>query len=236
LTEEVPRRRPRRIGVIILVAILVIAGFVVASLSLDDGKDEPIEITGASEVQKLIGGIRQLDDRLGSEDAPVTVEVFNDVLCKECAEWQFATIDPLIEERVRDGEVKIIFRHWSVDQDRSSNVGGRGSVAAGLQDHQWQYLELFMRNLDVADDQGVVTETFLEQIANGIVGEFNVEQWQRDFDEDEVTEVLEEDELRGVELRLPADPAVLVSGPGDEELLVDSPSLADVETAIDEAS
>jgi protein-disulfide isomerase len=236
LTEESPRRRPRRVGVIVLVAILVLAGFVIASLSLDDGEDDSIEITGASEVQKLIGGIRQLGDRLGDEDAPVTVEVFNDVLCTECAEWQFATIDPLIEERVRDGEVKLIFNHWSVDQDRSSNVGGRGSVSAALQDHQWQYAELFMRNLDVADEQGVVTETFLEQIANGIVGEFNVEQWQRDFDSDEVTEILDEDELQGVELRLPADPAVLVSGPGDEELLVESPSLAEVEAAIDDAS
>lgn len=228
-----PHRRPRAAGVIVLALIALIGLGVIAALSLDDGEDEPIEISGASEVQTLVGGIRQLGDRLGREDAPVTVEVFNDLQCAKCAEWQLDVIDPLIEGPVRDGEVKLVFRHYSVDQDRATGVGGLGAVAAGLQDHQWQFIELFFRNQGIAEEQGVVTQGLLEQVANGILN-LNVEQWQRDFNEDEVRETLDDDELRAVDLRIPSDPAVLVSGPADSQLLVEAPPLDDVEAAIAE--
>jgi protein-disulfide isomerase len=219
--------------VIVLALIALIGLGVIAALSLDDGEDEPIEISGASEVQTLVGGIRQLGNRLGREDAPVTVEVFNDLQCAKCAEWQLDVIDPLIEGPVRDGDVKLVFRHYSVDQDRATGVGGLGAVAAGLQDHQWQFIELFFRNQGIAEDQGVVSQGLLEQVANGILN-LNVEQWQRDFNEDEVRETLDDDELRAVDLRIPSDPAVLVSGPADSELLVEAPPLDDVEAAIAE--
>lgn len=228
-----PHRRPRTAGVIVLALIALIGLGVIAALSLDDGEDEPIEISGASEVQTLVGGIRQLGDRLGREDAPVTVEVFNDLQCAKCAEWQLDVIDPLIEGPVRDGDVKLVFRHYSVDQDRATGVGGLGAVAAGLQDHQWQFIELFFRNQGIAEDQGVVSQGLLEQVANGILN-LNVEQWQRDFNEDEVRETLDDDELRAVDLRIPSDPAVLVSGPADSQLLVEAPPLDDVEAAIAE--
>lgn len=228
-----PHRRPRTAGVIVLALIALIGLGVIAALSLDDGEDEPIEISGASEVQTLVGGIRQLGDRLGREDAPVTVEVFNDLQCAKCAEWQLDVIDPLIEGPVRDGDVKLVFRHYSVDQDRATGVGGLGAVAAGLQDHQWQFIELFFRNQGIAEEQGVVSQGLLEQVANGILN-LNVEQWQRDFNEDEVRETLDDDELRAVDLRIPSDPAVLVSGPADSQLLVEAPPLDDVEAAIAE--
>jgi protein-disulfide isomerase len=233
LSPAEPHRRPRTAGVIVLALIALIGLGVIAALSLDDGEDEPIEISGASEVQTLVGGIRQLGNRLGREDAPVTVEVFNDLQCAKCAEWQLDVIDPLIEGPVRDGDVKLVFRHYSVDQDRATGVGGLGAVAAGLQDHQWQFIELFFRNQGIAEDQGVVSQGLLEQVANGILN-LNVEQWQRDFNEDEVRETLDDDELRAVDLRIPSDPAVLVSGPADSQLLVEAPPLDDVEAAIAE--
>lgn len=220
---------------IVLAAIAIISLFVIGSLSLDDGEEENVAISGASEVQTLVGGIRQLGNRLGREDAPVTVEVFNDLQCGKCAEWQLDVIDPLIEGPVRGGEVKLIFRHYSVDPDRATGVGGFGAVSAGLQDHQWQFIELFFRNQETAEDQGVVSQRFLDAVANGILN-LNVEQWQRDFNSDQIRATLDEDELRAVDLRIPSNPAVLVSGPGGSELLVEAPSLDDVEAAIERAS
>ncbi|MBA2545278.1 MAG: thioredoxin domain-containing protein, partial [Solirubrobacterales bacterium] len=120
MTESTPRRRPRLVGIIAIVVIGLIGLAVLASLSLDDGEDEPIEITGAQEVQRLVGGIPQLEDRLGEDDAPVTIEVFSDLQCEGCAEYHLATIDPLIESEVRAGEVKLVFRHYSMDADRAT--------------------------------------------------------------------------------------------------------------------
>jgi protein-disulfide isomerase len=233
LSEEPRRFRPRLAGVIALGGILIVGLFVIASLSLDEGDTEEIEITGAGEVQQLVGGIRQLGPRLGLEDAPVTVELFSDVQCEPCADYQLETIDPLIADEVRGGDVKLIFHHYSMDADRATGVGGFGAVAAGLQDHQWQFIELFMRNQDEAPND-VISQPFLDQVANGVLN-LNVEQWQRDFNE-EIRETLEEDEMLAVHRRLPLEPAVVVTGPRGDRELIESPSLDEIRAAIDQVS
>lgn len=240
------RRRPRLAGVIAIAIVAAIAIAAIASLSLDDGSDEPIEITGAGEVQRLVGGIPQLGDRLGPADAPVTVEVFSDVQCRPCADYQLEVVDPLIADEVRAGEIKLVFRHYSMDPDRATGIGGIGAVAAGLQDHQWQFIELFFRNLDAAggdepdelspfrSDEGF-TQPFLDQIANGILN-LNVEQWQRDFNQDSVQDELSEDEMQAVSRRLPLEPAVVVTGPRGDRELIEEPSLEQIRAAIAEVS
>ncbi len=230
MTSESGRRRPRPVGVAILVAIGLMAVAVIAALSLDDGEGEPIEISGAQEVQRLVGGIRQLGNRLGTEDAPVTVEVFSDVQCEECADYQLENIDPLIEDEVRAGDVKLVFHHYSMDEDRPTGVGGIGAVAAGLQDHQWQFIELFFRNQDQIEANRISQE-FLDQVANGILN-LNVEQWQRDFDSQEVQDILAEDEKLAVSRRLPLQPAVVVDGDAGTRELVEKPSLEEIRAAI----
>lgn len=241
MSRETPRNRPRLVGVIAIVVIGLIGLSVLASLSLDDGEKEQIEITGAQEVQRLVGGIRQLEDRLGDDGAPVTIEVFNDLQCEPCADYHLKTIDPLIEDEVRGGEVKLIFRHYSHDPDRATGVAGLGAESAGLQDYQWQFIELFYRNLDeVPGDKGTapfagseqIGQDFLDQIANGIL-EFNVEQWQRDFNDESIQDELEEDEMAAVARRLPLEPAVVVTGNARSEELIESPTLDEIRQAIE---
>ena len=243
MTENPPRNRPRLAGVIAIAVIGVIALGVFASLSLDDGDQEQVDITGAQEVQRIVGGIRQLEDRLGQDDAPVQIEVFNDLQCEPCADYHLETIDPLIEDEVRAGEVKLIFRHYSQDPDRATGVAGLGAEAAGLQDHQWQFIELFYRNLDrIPGDKPTgpfagseqIGQDFLDQIANGIL-EFNVEQWQRDFNEEGIQDELEEDELAAVSRRLPLEPAVVVTGNSQSIELIEEPTLDEIRQAIADA-
>lgn len=233
MTERAPRRRPRPIGVAILVGIALISLGVVAALSLDKGDIDPIEIDQAGDVRKLIGGIPQLEDRLGDDDSPVTVEVFNDLQCTDCAEWQLEVVEPLFEEEVRGGDVKLEYRHWSVTE-RPSGVASYGAIAAGLQAQQWQFIELFFRNQDEAISRGV-TQEVLDEVAKGILN-LNVEQWQDDFDEPEIQETLEADDLLAVGERIPTEPAVIVSGPRGTVKLVETPTLDEVRQAIGEVS
>jgi protein-disulfide isomerase len=234
LSEQPPHRRPRLVGVIVLGLIAAIALFAIAALSLDDGDEDPIVIEGAGEVQELVGGIPQLGNRLGQDDAPVTIEVFSDVQCERCADFQLDTIEPLIADEVRGGEVKLVFHHYSMDPDRATGVGGFGAVAAGLQDHEWQFIELFFRNQDEAKND-VISQPFLDQIANGVLN-LNVEQWQRDFNEDEIRETLEDDEMLAVQRRLPLEPAVVVTGPRGNRELIESPSLDQIRAAIEQVT
>jgi len=233
VSESAPRRRPRPIGVAILAGIAVIAIALIASLSLDEGDTDPIAIDDAGEVRKLVGGIPQLEDRLGEDNAPVTIEVFNDLQCTDCAAWQLDVVEPLIEEEVRGGDVKLEYRHWSMTE-RPAGVASYGAVSAGLQAQEWQFIELFFHNQDEAESRGV-TQEFLDEVAKGVLN-LNVEQWQNDFDEPEVKETLEDDDLRAVEERIPTEPGVIVTGPEGSVKLIETPTLAEIREAIAEVS
>ena len=70
----------------------------IVSLSVGEHREEKFTISGSGEVQELVGGIPQLGDRLGADDAPITIDVFNDIQCTRCADYQREVIDPLIND------------------------------------------------------------------------------------------------------------------------------------------
>jgi protein-disulfide isomerase len=225
------RRGPRTVGVVAIALAALVLIFVIASLSLDEGEDHPVEITGADQVQRELGGIPQDGAVLGSSDAPVTVRVFSDLQCEPCADYQRETITPLIEGPVRDGDLKLEFHHRQMAQSGYANASF-GAVAAAEQDDEWQFIQLFFINQDEAP-RGGATDEFLDQIANAILN-FNVEQWQRDRDDPEVLDTLEADDELAAEYGFPAEPAVVVEGPGGSRELTESPSLEQINAAIDE--
>jgi protein-disulfide isomerase len=225
------RRRPRTVGVVVLALAALLLIFVIASLSLDEGDEEPIEITGADQVQRELGGIPQDGAVLGSSDAPVTVRLFTDLQCVPCADYQRETVTPIIEGPVRDRDLKLEFHHFPMRQSGFANAAF-GAVAAAEQDDEWQFIQLFFINQDEAP-RGGATDDFLDQIANAILN-FNVEQWQRDREDPEVIETLEADDELAAERGFPAEPAVVVEGPGGSRELTESPSLEQINAAIDE--
>ncbi|HEX6587058.1 MAG TPA: hypothetical protein VF052_09915, partial [Solirubrobacterales bacterium] len=101
MSEAPPRRRPRVVGLIGLGLCLGILGFAIVSISVGTGDSGQIEITGAQSVQSMLGGIQQDDTRLGSPGAAVTVQVFNDIQCDSCSDWNRDVIAPLIGGPVR---------------------------------------------------------------------------------------------------------------------------------------
>jgi protein-disulfide isomerase len=232
VNEDQQRQRPRLIGLLVLALCVGLLGFAIVSLSIGSGgeKDE-ITITGAEQVQSLVGGIPQDGARLGSSDAPVTIQVFNDLSCDPCSDWNRDVVVPLIEGPVRSGDVQLVYHNFPMTES-GFFLGAYAAVAAAKQDYEWQFIELFLANQDEAKKQGA-DQDFLNAIARGVgVVNFNVEQWQRDMEDDDIQSTLEADEQITAERRLPAEPAVVVGGPNGTEQLIQSPSLADVHAAI----
>jgi protein-disulfide isomerase len=219
---------PRTVGVVVLVLAALLLLFVIASLSLDEGDEKAVEITGADEVQRQLGGIPQDGALLGSSDAPVTAQVFSDLQCVPCADYQRETITPLIEGPVRDGELRLEFHHFPMRQSGFANAA-YGAVAAAEQDDEWQFIQLFFINQDEAT--GGATDDFLNQIANAILN-FNVEQWQRDSDDSEVKETLAADDELSAGYGFPQEPAVVVDGPRGTRELIESPSPEEIDAAV----
>jgi protein-disulfide isomerase len=235
VSEEVRRRRPRLVGLIALAIVIGLLGFAIVSISIGTGteNDGDIQITGAAEVQSLLGGIQQDGARLGSPDAPVTVQVFNDLQCDPCSDWNRDVVAPLIGGPVREGDLQLIYHNFPMTES-GFFLGAYAAAAAAKQDYEWQFVELFFANQDLAEKHGADQE-FLNDIARGVgVVNFNVEQWQRDMNDDDITTTLEDDERITAERRLPVGPAVVVGGPNGTHQLEESPSLAAVEAAIAE--
>jgi protein-disulfide isomerase len=232
VNEDQPRRRPRLIGLLVLALCVGLLGFAIVSLSVGSGGGtDEIKITGAQEVQSLVGGIQQDGARLGSPDAPVTVQVFNDLQCDPCSDWNQQVIVPLIQGPVRSGDLQLGYHNFPMTES-GFFLGAYGAVAAAKQDYEWQFIELFFFNQDEAEKHGADQE-FLDNIARGVgVTNFNVEQWQRDMKDGDIQATLDADEQLTAERRLPAEPAVVVGGPNGTKQLIDSPSLAEVQAAI----
>lgn len=213
-----------------LAAIALIAALV--SISVGENTVEDYRIEEAGEVQQLIAGIRQLEDRLGPEDAEVSIEVFNDIQIPTGAEYQADVVDPLIEEYVRPGEANMILRHFPLGA-KPVTAAGIAAEAAGMQDRQWQFAELFMRNQELAPEQGA-TDAFLNEVA-AVVPKLDVTQWEEDRNSAEAEERAAEDETIAAESRFSALPAMVVTGASDTIVLEDAPDLAEVEAAIESA-
>lgn len=218
-------------GVAVIALVLLVLGASVVGIALQEPDEDAVEVSGAGAVQRLISGIPQEGARLGDESAPVTVEVFNDLQCPSCADWQQEAITPLIESRVRDGELELVFHHFSLSQ-RATTLAAYGATAAGEQGRQWQFIQLFFINQEEAEREGV-TEEFLRRIAAAVL-ELDEEQWEQDLSSDEVAELVEQDAELAADRRLPAEPAVVVTGELRDRELVESPSLDQIEEAIDD--
>lgn len=232
VNSDQPRRRPRLIGLLVLAVCVGLLGFAIVSLSVGSGGEKgEVRITGAEEIQSLVGGIPQDGARLGSSDAPVTVQVFNDLSCDQCSDWNRDVIVPLIQGPVRSGDVQLIYHNFPMSES-GFFLGAYGAVAAAKQDYEWQFIQLFFYNQDEAEKRGA-DQDFLDAIARGVgVVNFNVEQWQQDMKDSDIQDTLDADEQLSAERRLPAEPAVVVGGPNGTEQLIESPSLADVQAAI----
>lgn len=228
MAEAEPTRRWVPISIITVVTLGLIGAII--SLSIGEKGVAQITVVGTGEVQQLIGGIPQLDRRLGSDDAEVTVSVFQDVQCPRCADYQATVIDPLIEEQVRTGEIKLEFRNYPLGE-KPVTLGAIATAAAIEQDRGWQYADLFLRNLDQVPEQGVSDE-FLDEIA-GSVPKLDVTAWEEAYAGEEATLRAEEDVQLATDLRFTPNPALVVEGPASSQTLPDAPTYDEVIAAID---
>ncbi len=231
MSEESPRRRPRLVGLLVLALVIGLLGFAIVSLSVGTGTEGQIMITGAEETQSLLGGIQQDGARIGPGDAPVTVQVFNDLQCDPCSDWNRDVVVPLLRGPVRAGQIQMIYHHFPMSES-GFGLASFGAVAAAKQDDEWQFIELFFLNQEEAKKRGGATQEFLDNVSRAILN-FNVEQWQNDIkDRSSIEETLNADDKLSADRQFPAQPAVVVEGPNGTRQLIESPSLAEVEAAI----
>jgi protein-disulfide isomerase len=231
---------PRRGRIWVILALLLAAaavGYAVVDIAIKEPGPEVVRVDGIGTAQELFGGVPQEGERLGSSDAPVSIQVFADMQCGSCREDFLATIPALATDYARPGDVKLLLRHYSVAQS-PLELGFFGAEAAAEQGYGWQYTYLFFRNQDEAERFGVGDE-FMSSLA-GSIGELNVPEWEEYLEENSgdgpIAKRLEGYDRLGTDLGIRTKPAMIVSGPAGTRTLQDGPSLPEVERAIEAVS
>lgn len=209
--------------------------YALVELSTEKAGRQVVRVKGIGAAQQLFGGIPQEGDRLGSDNAPVSIQVFDDLQCGDCRADFLATIPALTEDYARPGTAKLLLRHYSVAQN-PLELGFFGAEAAARQGYGWQYTYLFFVNQDEAERFGVDTE-YMASLA-GSIAELDLPEWERYLDSEggsggEIATRLEGYEELGRELGIRTRQAMIVSGPGGTRTLQDGPSLSRIERAIE---
>jgi len=233
--KPLPRRG--RIWVILLLGLGLIAlGYTIVEVSTQKPGDPVVHVAGIEDAQRLFGGVPQEGDRLGSDDAPVTIQVFNDIQCDDCRDDFLGTIPQLTERYVRPGDVKLLWRHYS-NSVNPEQLGFYGAEAAAEQNYAWQYIYLFFRSQEEAERVGIDDE-YLASIAGG-TEELDIEEWNADLEENgqkggPIEQRLESYEKLGRDLEIRTGQGMVVTGPNGTVTLQEGPSLKEVEAAIAE--
>ena len=232
-----PIPRKGRLWVILALALALAAvGYSVVDIATKEPGRGVVRVEGIVTSQQLFGGVPQEGDRLGSADAPVSIQVFADMQCGSCRDDFLSTIPGLTDRYARPGDAKLLLRHYSVAQN-PLELGFFGAEAAAEQGYGWQYTYLFFRNQDEAERFGV-GEELMDSLA-GSIGNLEVAEWKEYLERNggsdgPIAEKLEGYGELGADLGIRTRPAMIVTGPGGTRTLQDGPSPAQIERAIGE--
>lgn len=180
-------RRYRLTYLSLLLAFCLLAG--VVAVSLAGGDDHSKEhrvisptVTGATQrTYALLSDIPQHGTELGDPAAPVTLQFFGDLQCRESRQVMLGPIPDLIRRFVRPGELRIVYRSTETDTRRA---GGwpefkdqqGAALAAGRQDRLWNFIDVFYREQG-PEFTGYVDERFLHLIA--VQAGLEMSHWQQ---------------------------------------------------------
>jgi protein-disulfide isomerase len=166
------RRRLTRLGGVLAAAVAAVAVAIAISSGSSGNKSSPTPSPqAASTVNKLLAGIPQKGNTLGSASAPVQITLYEDLECPICREFTLGAVRDLIAKDVRAGHVKVAFRslQTATPDPATFQVQQQAALAAGKQDRLWHFVELFYHQQG-QEGTGYVTESYLGKLAKQVAG------------------------------------------------------------------
>jgi hypothetical protein len=209
-------------------AICVVAALIVISQS---GSGDGGEVAGAADVAAHLEGIPQRGSFLGDPDAEVTVVEFGDLQCPVCKEYSTGVVAALIDGPVRQGRARLEFRNWAI-LGPQSRAAAAAAYAAGEQNRQWSFTELFYRSQGI-ENSGYVTDEFLRSIAEG-AGVPDLARWEKDRAAVRWDRALARTDNQAMGFGFTGTPSFLVIGPKETQPLGTPHSAGHIEAAINE--
>jgi protein-disulfide isomerase len=121
---------------------------------------------GGTEARSTFAGVPQRGDTVGKASAPVTLTVFEDPQCPFCRQWNIDTLPTVVQNYVRTGRIKIVYR--GIDIIGPNSVAGlRAVYAAGLQNKLWTMAEALYERQG-AENSGWITLSVIRDAAREV--------------------------------------------------------------------
>lgn len=228
------QRRKRLIQLGAVVAGVAVIIIVILVATGGGGKTEPIKPTPpgkknpvVAETEKLLGGIPQTGNTIGSPTAPVTMQYFGDLECPICKQFSDGALKPLIEKYVRPGKLKIEYRNLetATREPETFRTQQIAALAAGKQQKGWYYIELFYHEQG-QEDTGYVTEKYLQELAKQVSG-MNLAKWTADRGNGEFTNTITTDAQAANNAGFTGTPSFLIGKTGQKPQKFEYSSLTD---------
>lgn len=170
------RRTARRGSVVWIVLLLLSAGGTASRLFGPQRSSraasprvlEPSARPRGGSTLALLDGIPQHGVTLGNPAAPVALLEFADLQCPFCGAVNGVVLPPLIQQFVRTGRVKLVFRDLQFVGPDSERLG-KAAEAMGMQDRLWQFVELAFGRQG-QENSGYATDAYLTRLMREIPG------------------------------------------------------------------
>lgn len=170
--QVIGENRLKSLFLLLSLALLIVVIAIAASGGGSAAKRQlliPREPEAAPRTYSLLAGIPQHGSFLGYRKAPVTLQFFGDLQCKESRQVMLGALPFLIRRWVRSGKLQVRFRSTETDTKEAGGVlefreQQAAALAAGRQGKLWNFIDVFYREQG-PEGVGYVDEAFLDQIA-----------------------------------------------------------------------
>lgn len=208
--REKRAREAQRSRLMIIAGIVVLATLVVAFVII-----QSVPPTQTGEVAEATPrSYPQADmNTMGDPNAPVKVDVWEDLQCPACLRFS-ENIEPLlVENYVTTGKVYYTFHHFPfLDNNSGSNESDQAasaSMCAGDQGQFWQYKEIVFLNWN-GENQGAYSDSRLTAFAEALG--LNMEQFSACFESNKYKAQVDQSYNDGVAQGIASTPTTFVNG------------------------
>ncbi len=184
-------------GVVLVIVIAIVLGVVLSGgggssgsgvvtssdmqgLPATGSQTSDVALPGAAEANNLFKGIPQNGLTLGDPNAPVEMEMFIDVQCPVCQNYETLDLPTIVNKYVKTGKAQLHLKPWAfLGGAGSQSFSGRlGLIAAANQNKGFQYAKVLYDNQG-QEESGWLTGREMAAIAANVDG-LNLSQWKDD--------------------------------------------------------
>jgi protein-disulfide isomerase len=183
-------------------------------------------LPGATAANALFKGIPQHGLVLGNAKAPVEMEMFIDVQCPICQNYEINYLPTVVKQYIRPGKVQLHLQPWAfLGGPGSQSFSGRlGVIGAAAQNKGFEYAKILYDNQG-QEESGWLTGQTMANIGASVNG-LDMQQWQTATNSSAAKSVANSVDALATKAGVVGTPTILVGCVGGKLRDVSSPSLA----------